>query len=132
MTTAIRTARALFAAYWLALTVLLLVPDPLALLRGVVPDATIPARGTHFSAFFLLAILAASSRLPWRPRAQAVVSFVYAVTIESLQGFVDGRAVELLDYTENLLGLAIGAIVWNLACKSWKYWGGRKEDSPEH
>lgn len=129
MTTAIRTARALFAVYWLALTVLLLVPNPLALLLGVMPNASIPSRGAHFTAFFLLAILAGSSRLPWLASVQAIAFFVYAVTIESMQGLVEGRVVELLDYAENLLGLAIGATVWSLAYTAWKKWQGQKQDA---
>ena len=131
MTTAIRIARVLFAVYWLTLTVLLLVPDPLALLLGVMPDASIPSRGTHFTAFFLLAILAGSSRLPWRLSLQTIALFVYAVTTESLQGLVEGRVVELLDYAENLLGLAVGTTAWILAYKAWKNWQGRQEDSPK-
>ena len=106
--------RASFLLYLIALTTLLLVPDPLAWLFGVVPDEGIPSRGTHFCAFFLLTILTLASRLPWPARVIAALLILYAIVIESLQGLVDGRVVELPDYFENLLGLAVGALTWKL------------------
>lgn len=108
-------ARAACLFYLIALTTLLLAPNPVAWLLGLVPAASVPGRGVHFSTFFLLAILVGASRLPWRTSVLAATLIAYAIVIESLQGLVESRVVELVDYTENLLGLAIGALVW---------WGG--------
>jgi hypothetical protein len=107
-------ARAACSFYLIALTTLLLVPDPMVWLLGVVPEASVPGRGVHFSVFFLLAIFVGASRLPWRASVLAATAVVYAIVVESLQGLVESRVVESVDYAENLLGLAIGALVWRL------------------
>ena len=108
-------ARVACGAYLVALTTLLLAKDPMLWLFGLVPDGSVPTRGAHFCAFFLLAILTAASRLPWRVSIQAGALIAYAIVIESLQALVDARTVELLDYAENLLGLAAGLLTWKLA-----------------
>ena len=100
------------AAYLVALTTLLLASNPVAWLLGLIPDDSVPSRGTHFTAFLILAILVAASRLPWRATVQALALIVYALAIESMQGLVENRTVELLDYVENLLGLAAGLLLW--------------------
>ncbi len=120
-------ARAICLLYLIALTTLLLVPNPLAWLWGIAPNISPPHRGVHFCTFFLLAILCAASRLPWKPATLGIVLIAYALTTESLQGLVDNRVVELIDYTENLLGLAVGAIVWRLG---WRIFGRRHDDGP--
>jgi hypothetical protein len=106
--------RAVCLLYLSVLTVSLLVPDPLAWLWGVAPGVTPPGRGVHFLAFFILAALCAASRLPWKATKIGILLVVYAVAIESLQWLVDNRVVELVDYAENLLGLAAGALAWKL------------------
>ncbi len=107
-------ARAACLLYLAALTTLLLVPDPLAWLWGLAPDISPPSRGVHFTAFFILAALCAASRLPWKATTQGALLVVYALTAESLQSLVDSRSVELIDYIENLLGLAVGAVAWKI------------------
>lgn len=122
-------ARCICLLYLTALTTLLLVSDPLAWLSGVAPDITPPSRGVHFCAFFILAVLCAASRLPWRATTLCVLLVVYALTTESLQALVDRRTVELVDYSENLLGLATGGLVWVVGYRLARQWrgGGQKE-----
>ncbi len=110
----IRVACVLYLA---TLTVLLLSPDPLGWLLGVAPDISPPDRGVHFSALFILATLCAASRLPWRASILGVALVIYAISTESLQSLVENRTVELIDYGENLLGLAAGAAAWTLGCR---------------
>ena len=97
--------------YCVFLTVLLLVPDPAAVVglskRPVFPWGEI---GTHFTAFTILALLAHGSQFPRSPRWLLVVLLcAYGITTESLQAFVPHRSVELLDYTENILGVLTGS-----------------------
>jgi VanZ family protein len=111
-----RTIRLLICAgYWGLLTVLLLVPNPAAVvgLRKV-PVFPWGDIGIHFTAFTILTLLVHGSRWPrgigW-PFLAVLVA--YGITTESLQWFVPSRAVELLDYTENILGVAAGTgIYW--------------------
>lgn len=110
----VRTAvRAVCAVYWAGLSVLLLLPDPGALLGLVRTGVHVPQRGTHFTFFAVLGLLAMASRPRRMPFAVAVgLLMAYAVVIESLQIFVPPRTVELLDYVENIAGLATGAAAW--------------------
>jgi hypothetical protein len=98
--------------YCLLLTFFLLVPDPLALLGIESLPGPPGGRGVHLLLFFLLAVLVCASRLPIRPRVLAGLLVAYALTTETLQLAVPTRTVELLDYAENLAGLAAGAAAW--------------------
>ncbi len=103
------------AAYGLGLTVLLLVPDPLAWLgihriAGGPPDI-----GTHFLLFATLGVLVAAGRFPMRRVPLAVTLIGYATAVELLQSLVPKRTVQLRDLAENLLGLAAGTTIWWLA-----------------
>jgi VanZ family protein len=102
------------SAYWLLLSVLLLAPDPAAVL-GFLHAPRVPTSGIglHFTAFFTLSLLVCAARWPKRPGWLIVTLLVgYGLLIESLQYFVPPRAVELLDYTENTLGVLAGAGIW--------------------
>jgi len=103
-----------WVAYWLLLTVLLLAPDPLAVLGITRVPGSPGRRMEHLLVFALLALLACASRprLSWATLAALLVG--YAVLTETLQAFVPTRTVELLDYLENLLGLAAGGGLWRL------------------
>lgn len=109
-------------AYVVLLTVMLLTPDPAALMRLkefdwiLVYDFFI-----HFTAFVILAIIIHAQRWP-RPVHWLflVVLAAYGITTESLQYFVPGRSVELKDYTANLLGIAIGSGIYGLLRRKWK------------
>ena len=103
------------AAYSLLLTLLLLLPQPLVLLGFAPPSGQTSGRGAHFVTFALLATLVVMSRVPWRRNQLIAVLVSYAFATELLQGLIPHRSVELLDFVENLLGLATGAaIAWAL------------------
>jgi len=117
------------ACYLTALTVLLLARDPVAWLFGIVPDFSPPSRGVHFTTFFVLAVLFAASRLPWKAWRIGVALVLYALTTETLQGLIESRTVELVDYCENLAGLAVGGAVWGVG--SWMVRGRKKSEVAE-
>jgi VanZ family protein len=64
--------------------------------------------------FVLLALLVRASRLPLRRGTLVGLLVGYAIVTESLQVFVPTRTVELLDFVENLIGLAAGWGLWRL------------------
>jgi len=103
------------AAYWIFLTVLLLVPNPAAVVgMKRVPVFPWGDIGIHFTAFSILTILVHATRWPKRPGWVVVaVLLAYGIATESLQYFVPPRAVELKDYTENIIGVLVASgIVW--------------------
>jgi VanZ family protein len=99
------------------LTTLLLVPDPLALLGIKELPGPDKGRGVHFCAFALLGLLALASRLPLGTGRLVAYLVLYALATETLQMLVESRSVELLDYVENLAGLACGAAVGTLLAR---------------
>jgi VanZ family protein len=107
-----RAIRVVATAYWLLLTVLLLAPDPLELLGITGATDSSGRRMEHFALFAVLALVVCASRLPVRRGAVAGLLVAYALIAETLQAFVPTRNVELLDYVENLLGLATGGVIW--------------------
>jgi len=94
-------------AFWAFLTLLLLVPDPLAL----APHTRTPSYGVHFTVFTVLAFLVVMSRFPLRRIVLAGCLIAYAIATESLQMLIPGRYVEGKDFAENLIGLAVGAAI---------------------
>ncbi len=113
-----RTVRLLFCvAYAVLLTMLLLAPQPAKLL-GLrrIPMFPWGDIGIHFTAFTILTLLVHGLRWPTRTRWPIVAALLaYGVVIESLQVFVPSRSVELLDYLENMLGVAVGTGIYWLA-----------------
>lgn len=106
-------ARAACASFWLLLTLLLLSPDPRALLglepwARWLPDPTV----AHLVCFTLLAILAHLSRFPISRMALFAALFAYAIAAEALQTLVADRTAGLGDAAVNLAGLAVGTSVW--------------------
>jgi hypothetical protein len=103
--------------YGLFLTVLLLVPNPAALL-GLRAVRIFPwgEFGIHWMAFTVLGFLANATRWPkrlWWPLIVLLV--VYGIATEVLQLFVPDRNARVMDVVENLLGIAAGsAIYWLL------------------
>jgi VanZ family protein len=108
----VRAIRVVATAYWLLLTVLLLAPDPFELLGMSRPTDSTGRRVEHFALFVALALLVCASRLRMRGGGLAGLLVAYALITESLQGFIPTRSLELLDYLENLLGLAVGGAIW--------------------
>ncbi|MGA2033650.1 MAG: VanZ family protein [Thermoguttaceae bacterium] len=103
--------------YWLLLTVLLLVPNPAALVgMRAVPTFPWGKFGVHLIAFIILAVLVHGTRWPkrlWWPLFAFLV--VYGITTESLQLFVPHRTARVMDGIENILGIALGSgIYWLL------------------
>ena len=101
--------------YWLLLTVLLLVPNPAALLGiKAVPIFPWGKFGIHLGFFTVLGLLVNTTRWPKRPWWPLFVLLViYGVTTETLQLFVPHRTARVMDAIENILGIALGTgIYW--------------------
>jgi hypothetical protein len=103
--------------YWLFLTVLLLVPDPAALVGlEAIPVFPWGKFGVHLIAFTILGFLVNATRWPKRIGwSMLVFLIVYGITTESLQLFVPQRSARVMDGIENILGIVTGsAIYWLL------------------
>ena len=103
--------------YWLFLTVLLLVPNPAALVGlHAVPIFPWGKFGIHLGFFTVLGLLANATRWPKRLCWPLIVFLmVYGITTESLQLFVPQRTARVMAGIENILGIAVGsAIYWLL------------------
>ena len=101
--------------YWLLLTVLLLVPNPAALLGlHAVPMFPWGKFGIHLGFFTVLGLLVNATRWPKRPWWPLIVLLIiYGVTTETLQLFVPHRTARVMDAIENILGIALGTgIYW--------------------
>jgi hypothetical protein len=104
-------------AYWILLTILLLVPNPAGLV-GLhhVPIFPWGKFGVHLIAFTILCILMHAMRWPkpvWWPLV--VVLMLYGITTESLQNLFPPRTPRVMDGIENCLGILAGsAIYWLL------------------
>jgi len=116
--------------YWLVLTVLLLVPDPARVLHmrriPVFPWGDI---GVHLTGFTILTLLVCAARRPKPIGWPLALLLLYAVATESLQAVVPPRTVELKDYVENILGIALGTgLYWCL----WRVltWAGARGAPP--
>jgi len=112
-----RLFRLASTVYLAVLTVLLLVPDPAALLGIDQTPGTSSGRGVHFLFFTLLGFLVCASRWPVGRRLLVGLLVAYAVGTEALQALIPLRSAELADLLENLLGLAVGAAIWWIAQK---------------
>jgi hypothetical protein len=105
--------------YWALLTVLLLVSDPASVVgMQRVPSFFGSDVGIHFTAFTILAVVVNAARWPKQPRWWIpALLMLYGIATESLQYFVPPRSVELMDYTENIVGVAFGSAVYWAAWK---------------
>jgi hypothetical protein len=101
-------------AYSVFLTILLLAPDP-ARIVGLSKRPEFPwgSFGVHWIALAILSFLVLGSlwpkRLTWRPVVGLVV---YGTAGELLQYFVPTRHVQWLDWTQNMLGVGTGLLVY--------------------
>ena len=107
--------RLICVVYCVLITVLLLVPNPLALLGVRRIMVGYGGVGVHLLIFTLLAVIVLASRLPVGRLLLASLLLGYAITTELLQWLVPTRTVELRDMVENLLGLAAGSGLWWVA-----------------
>ena len=101
--------------YWLLLTVLLLVPNPAALVGlSAVPIFPWGKFGIHLGFFTVLGLLVNATRWPKRPWwPLLVLLIIYGLTTETLQLFVPHRTARVMDAIENILGIALGTgIYW--------------------
>jgi len=100
--------------YWILLTVLLLVPNPAALvgLREV-PIFPWGKFGIHLMFFTILSVLVHATRWPKRPWLPLIALLVvYGITTETMQLFVPHRTARVMDAIENILGIAVGAYIY--------------------
>lgn len=110
----------LCAGYWIFLTVLLLVPNPAAVVGlNSVPIFPWGKFGIHLSFFTLLSVLANFSRWP-KSLSRWLLAFmaIYGIATEALQLLVPHRTSQVIDGVENLLGIALGAIIYWLVWRS--------------
>ncbi len=107
--------RCICTLYWLLLTILLLVPDPLALLGIFRIPGGASTLGVHFLVFAVLGVLVSASRLPLRRVLLVGLLIGYAVATELLQSLVPPRDPSPLDLLENLLGVGVGITAWRVA-----------------
>jgi hypothetical protein len=112
-------ARLACLCYCLLLTVLLLVPNPAALVGlQAVPVFPWGKFGVHLIAFTSLAFLANATRWPKRPWWPLIVLLmVYGITTESLQLVVPHRTARVMDGIENILGIAAGSAIYWLSLR---------------
>lgn len=101
--------------YWALLTVLLLVPDPAAVI-GLQTRPTFPWGdfGIHMAFFTVLGLLVQGTRWPRSP-AWFILGILtaYGIATESLQVFVPHRHACVMDAIQNVSGVAIGsALYW--------------------
>jgi hypothetical protein len=111
--------------YWLLLTILLLVPNPAAVVGlQAVPVFPWGKFGIHLIAFTILAVLVHASRWP-KGLFWPLIAFlvVYGITTESLQLLVPHRTARVMDGIENILGIAAGSgiywLVQRLGSQGW-------------
>lgn len=109
-------------AYWCLLSLLLLHPDPLALIGLERLRGQPGGHGVHLVCFAGLAFLIAASRFPVRRSVLAAVLLGYAVVTEALQAFVPNRMVDSFDMAENVAGLVAGTVIWWIVWKGPRTW----------
>jgi len=102
--------------YWALLTLLLLTPNPAAIV-GLRKIPTFPwgDTGLHFAAFAVLGVLVHAARWPQPPaRFLTALLLGYGIAAESLQAFVPSRTVEMKDYAGNILGILVATALYRL------------------
>ena len=119
-------ARTVCLGSWAAVTVLLLVPNPAALVGLRHAPRPGYALLAHLGSFFLLSVLTLASRLPVSWPATLGVLVSYGAVVELLQGFVPRRTVAFADFVANTVGIVLGAAAY--ACATW-YWRRRSRNA---
>jgi hypothetical protein len=101
--------------YWVLLTVLLLVPNPAAVVGlDAVPIFPWGKFGVHLLAFTGLSVLVHVSRWPRRLGwPLLLLLFAYGIATEMLQALVPPRTSRVMDGIEDILGVLAGVgICW--------------------
>ena len=116
--------------YATLLTLLLLTPDPAALMGlKEIPWFPWGDIGIHICAFLLLATLVHATRWPKPPHWLLIVLLLgYGATTETLQAFVPGRSTELKDYLDNCIGVALGSGIYWYMQRKWQSWNQKKKE----
>ncbi len=126
-----RLFRLLLGVYAVLLTLLLLHPSPFSLFGASTAAKLAPPVGHHFLAFSVLGFLVAASRPPLPAWAWTAALVAYAAGTEALQALVPPRTPSLLDFIENILGIACGTTAWLALSWVWGlYKGLRRPASP--
>jgi VanZ family protein len=112
--------RTLCACWWIVVTVLLLTSNPASLVGLSARWVSAWSAVAHVGSFLLLSGLTLASCPPLSMRATLALLATYGVTVELLQGLVPNRHVSLSDFAANLLGIAMGAIVYAAAKMLWR------------
>ena len=122
-----RTLRQLAcAAYVTVLTILLLVPNPAALV-GMHAAPVFPwgKFGIHLTAFVLLTLSVHIVRWPAAIGWPLLPLLIYAGGTEALQMFVPQRHARVTDFLENSLGILVGATLYWLFQRVTQHRAGR-------
>jgi hypothetical protein len=113
-------------AYLVFLTMLLLAADPLGVVGLVGVGGAIPPLLqvcmplAHLMSFCLLSILTLAARWPIPRWALIVFLLAYGGTTEIAQSFLPPRSAEWTDWFQDIVGIAIGAV---LCLDIWHGWG---------
>lgn len=105
-------SRLFCVGYCTALTVLLLVPNPLRLLGLKRLPGPPDGRGIHFVLLAGLTLLVHAARWPIGRKTLLGLLIGYGILTETFQWWFPPRTVELLDYIENVTGVLVGAGIW--------------------
>ncbi len=115
--------RGIACAAALVLGVLLLVPNPFALLglggsgNGPDVDSLVPDKAQHAIAYAILAGILLFTFSGSRRRVStwaACVAFTHGAATELLQNFIPDRCPDLMDVLANGVGIACAVLGWNL------------------
>ena len=71
-------------------------------------------KANHFIAFFVLYILLSLSYKKLSIKIKVLLLTVYGLHIEIIQSFIDGRHFSLLDVVADIIGIAIGVVLYKL------------------
>jgi hypothetical protein len=120
--------------YFIFLTLLLLTSDPARLIgmQGGLPwilQAMLPL--AHTISFLVLAMLALMTRWPVPRWSIVLILAAYAGMTEIIQGYVPHRTPELMDWFQDLVGIAVGAACcWAAAMLAGMCTGAKRSPEP--
>ncbi len=110
-----KAIKALFFAYLIGLTVLLVIPIPSMTEAGETPLRWIirhVSAWSHLLAFLVLAVLALAVRPGHAGARVGVVLCIYAAGTELAQAALPWRSGQWSDFVQDVAGIAIALLVW--------------------